>query len=96
MSNAYKEVDAEGDEYCVLIAQEGVGDDGAQDGREVAGAVQRGEEAQARLLPWRTVSMYTTRFVDMPLNAVLLIVQFCCQDLFKTFSKLDKLDFRQK
>ena len=63
MSNAYKEVDAEGDEYCVLIAQEGVGDDGAQDGREVAGAVQRGEEAQARLLPWRTVSMYTTRFI---------------------------------
>jgi len=96
MSNAYKEVDAEGDEDGVLIAQEGVGDDGAQDGREVAGAVQRGEEAQARLLPWRTVSMYTTRFVDMPLNAVLLIVQFCCQELFKTFSKLGKLDFRQK
>jgi hypothetical protein len=48
------------------------------------------------LLPWRMVSMYTTRFVEMPLNAVLLIVQFCYQDLFKTFSKLDKLDKRQK
>jgi hypothetical protein len=28
-------------------------------------------EALARLLPWRTVSRYTTRFVEMPLNAVL-------------------------
>jgi hypothetical protein len=84
------EYDGEGDD------EEGVSDDGVEDGREVAGAVPRGEEALARLLPWRTVSMYTTRFVEMPLNAVLLIVQFCCQDLFKTFSKLDKLDFRQK
>jgi hypothetical protein len=28
-------------------------------------------EALARLLPWRTFSRYTTRFVEMPKNPVL-------------------------
>jgi hypothetical protein len=37
-STTYKKVDDEGDENCVVVAQEGVGDDGAENRGQVAGA----------------------------------------------------------
>ena len=41
--HAYEEVDGERDEDGVVVAQEGVRDDGAEDRREEAGAEPRGD-----------------------------------------------------